>query len=374
MLTPIDYPYENEELVLADGTVVALARQATKRWLAGRVLYELESGQYVLVDHATGKVSSAAIVDEHRALEALIEVKAELPEKLQRLPEVSKGRDHEPPPRDVSHWGGRGLLNWATYQSAHDVVIPDLIKEVVLAGVVLVQQLRDPPEENSKRRSEISHFIGALFGQYSVDPDRWWGPTNCVPPKTVGILDLQWPYGSEDLKATVTELQALVEPPLSCMKWKGWFGDPNEPTPEEQLAANEGLNQSAPQIEELIVRLRQQLAKLMAGDATEELRLQGIVKVPSDDAFLAYGIYKFAGRKQADVAVMIGRATGGTSNQGTVSRWVNEVEQWLAAKNSLPPMTLETVCRAFATDPAILDLGRRGDGRTPRQRPESDDS
>jgi hypothetical protein len=383
-ISPIEiaFPFERKEIRLEDGTALVLSEQAKTRWtghVEGPVfrpfaLYELKSGEYVALEHAAGKFVMGRKLDDYWALYTLICMEAELPPKLQQLFDAGEWRKKKEPRRDLSFWGGRGMLKCDASQSAHEVVIADLIKEIIRSGVVLIQLLRGQLEKNSKWEAERrGEFVVALFSRYPVELDRWWGAPDRIPPATVGILDLQWSAGTENMRQVVQDMQTLVEPSLACICGSGRrIDNPGAPTYEEQQAAEEALRQCAPQLETLIVNLQGHLDALVAGKVFDNIRQSEEVKIPSDSAFLAYGLCKFAGRTQTEVATMIARATGGTTSQGTVSRWVREVEAWVAAKNPLPKLDIQTMCRAFATDPSLLDMGPRMDGLTGRQRDKPD--
>jgi hypothetical protein len=367
--TPID---EDDELRLTDGATVVLSG-AKKRWAAGRALYEFESGQYVFVEHVCGKVTSAATVDQEQALRFLTEIHEELPENLQQLSDRQRWRDQKPTVRGVSHWAVPVEHFWRTNESANKVVLPQLIDDILKTGVVLVQSARRPVLLNRKWEQEVKDFAWAIFGQYDIELDHWWGPKNEIAPATVDIFDLQWPDDSEELKATLVELRGLVGPTLTCITWRGLLGDPDQPSTDEIEAAHEALRQRAPQIEKLIVRLRQQLEEFMADDRVEQMRQKPDLKIPSQDAFLAFFLYRIVGRVQEDVALMVAEGTRRTCDQGTISRWVKQVEGWIAQNNPLPALSMEVMRRAFSVDPRKLDMGSRKDGRTPRQRLEGDD-
>jgi hypothetical protein len=88
---------------------------------------------------------------------------------------------------------------------------------------------------------------------------------------------------------------------------------------------------------------------------------------PSRDAFTAYRVYKIAGKSQKETAKMLTVELRRSVSQGQVSRWCKRVAKWIEAGGLLPKeftgsTTVQTV------DPDVIDMGKRSDGHTPRQR------
>jgi len=384
-LKQLAFAFEREEIRLEDGTALTLAQEAVNRWtdqsarpvLRPCALYELNSGEYVAIEHAAGKFVAGRKLDEDWALAVLIDMEAELPPKLQQYLDSGEWRNKfKKPLRDLSYWSGKEPLRCEAKLSAHEAKVPELIREIVRAGIVVVQLLRGELNKNGKWTRELrGEFIVALFEQYPVDPDRWWGPRDRIPPATVGILDLPWPVGTDEMRVVVRDMQALVEPPLACMCYCGRrIDNPDAPTYEEQQAAEEVLRLSAPLLEQLIVRLQGHLEALVTGKTIEKLQDEKIVRIPSSDAFLAYVLREITGATQKQIAKMIAGATGGTTEQGTVSRWLKEVDHWVAQSNHVPTPDFKLIGKAISVDPSVIDLGARQDARTPRHREERDDS
>jgi hypothetical protein len=55
-------------------------------------------------------------------------------------------------------------------------------------------------------------------------------------------------------------------------------------------------------------------------------------------------------------------------SQGTVSRWLNEVRDWLEAGNVLPDLPQSRGPKPVPIDPTQIDVGKRRDGRAKHQR------
>jgi hypothetical protein len=75
-------------------------------------------------------------------------------------------------------------------------------------------------------------------------------------------------------------------------------------------------------------------------------------KEPSKKAIAAYRAVKIIGKKQEDVAPQLG------VTQGTVSRWVDQVSEWIKAGNVLPDLEVPKR-KAIAMDPRTLEQGPR---------------
>ncbi len=100
------------------------------------------------------------------------------------------------------------------------------------------------------------------------------------------------------------------------------------------------------------------------------------VKRPSDNALKAWRLRDLKGiNDQTELAAKL-IEQGVSATQGQVSRWLKQVEEYLKAGNVLPTIDPLT-SQPDSMDPNTLDMGKRQDGRTPRQRdrrdPDSDD-
>lgn len=97
------------------------------------------------------------------------------------------------------------------------------------------------------------------------------------------------------------------------------------------------------------------------------------LKQPSKEAFAAYRIHKEYGKKQTEIAKLLEAEFHRSICQGQVSKWCKEVKKWLTAGGFLPQEST-TASTIRSVDPADLEMGKRTDGRTPRQREKRDDS
>ena len=96
------------------------------------------------------------------------------------------------------------------------------------------------------------------------------------------------------------------------------------------------------------------------------------IKRPPERALQAWRLRDLQGLKgPTEVAEAMTKHTDKKVHQGTVSRWLGQVEAYLAAGNILPDLPhLEK--EPPSVDPAVIDMGSRQDRRTPRQRTRRD--
>ncbi len=101
------------------------------------------------------------------------------------------------------------------------------------------------------------------------------------------------------------------------------------------------------------------------------------IREPSPNAIAAFRLSLVSGRTQEQVADELETQIGRLVPQGTVSRWLRQVRDFLSAGNVLPeslamPNTRRTP-REVSVDPSLLDLGQRHDSRRHRPSDLSDD-
>lgn len=96
----------------------------------------------------------------------------------------------------------------------------------------------------------------------------------------------------------------------------------------------------------------------------------GKARRPPDKAFGAAAIRDLLGEsKQTRIAEMM-TESGIPATQGQVSKWLKSVDDYRAAGGIMP--SVQDLNKPETMDPAIIDMGPRQDGRTPRQRPRRD--
>lgn len=98
----------------------------------------------------------------------------------------------------------------------------------------------------------LQAFGAALFNRYRTDE-----PDACPLASAIGLLDLEWPEGSEEVHATLASLQNLVRVPLAVYKMLRIAADSADyPTPQELDMAMSALESSLDTLQALADRLR----------------------------------------------------------------------------------------------------------------------
>jgi hypothetical protein len=376
------FHFELRPVPLDDGTSFDARRDTVRGWiesgaigrLESRVLYELKSGDFVLVLHDQGRLVSASRCPDREAAFFLSCMQAPLPMKLRQLMESGEWLKSDREPRPLSHWQSLGPIVCEHDVIAHEVEIGEIIANVVATGIELVQAIRDHTYESDKEYREIrGAFVVNLYATFPVDPTKWWGRQDCIPPARVSILELQWPLGTDAIQNIIREMHDLLDLPLACICFSGRRVDnPSAPTREETQSAEEELRKRIPELERLIVQLRTEHGRLTSGEIVRQLEEERPPQMPPPDAFLAYHLREIFGFTQAEIATRIAHATGGTTSQGTISRWLSLVDAWKEAKNALPAPDTIALKRAFSMDPSIIDAGARVDGRRPPKSGDND--
>ncbi len=96
------------------------------------------------------------------------------------------------------------------------------------------------------------------------------------------------------------------------------------------------------------------------------------IKRPPDDAFAAWRLRDLTGLKtQQAIADEMTTQLGRKVSQGEVSRWLAQVAAYLKAGNILPDLPgIRGIPQSL--DPEVIDMGKRQEHRTPRQRERRD--
>jgi len=87
------------------------------------------------------------------------------------------------------------------------------------------------------------------------------------------------------------------------------------------------------------------------------------VKELSKEAKQAYQLVCLMGKKQADAAKIMTEELNRSIKQGQISRWVKQVKKSYKA-NGLPVESAKSKPNIIPTDPDILNMGLRTDGKT----------
>jgi NACHT domain len=98
------------------------------------------------------------------------------------------------------------------------------------------------------------------------------------------------------------------------------------------------------------------------------------IKKPSENAIKAYRYWLAFGRdkNQSEIAAELTKELREPVTQPKISRWIMRVEKWIEAGNVLPDLGMQAR-RARPIDPSKLDMGKRQNRLTPRQRSHQSD-
>jgi hypothetical protein len=270
-------------------------------------------------------------------------------------------------PRALSYWAEGDHVGVQSQRKAHAENAIESARELVDFGTRAIQLLRHTGPIVHDRIDPLRVVEVTLFSTYPVDPAHWWGAKDRLPPAAVGILDLWWPPGADGVRSTIRTLQNVLRAPLSVIavaRLNAFSSD--RPTEEELSAGEDALLACLDDFERLVLELR---AGLDALDAPRDIPADEKPKVkrPPDSAFLAFRLLVL-GMKQEEVATKL-LDYGVTATQGTVSRWKDQVWEWLEACNVFPPMPEPIRRKPSSIDPKVIDQGANQERRTPRQRP-----
>lgn len=101
-------------------------------------------------------------------------------------------------------------------------------------------------------------------------------------------------------------------------------------------------------------------------------RPDGRRKTPPPEAFAAYRIHVATGSSQKVIAELLSKELRRSVSQGQVSRWLQNAIAFIAAGNILPELG-QRAKKERGVDPASLEIGKRTDRLTPRQRMQKTD-
>ncbi len=371
---------------------------ATKRWVYEyhphaclgaffKIVYQLNDGRYIHVEygdcnerlvHRGEKVvgiwyaaapSHGSDIPPEHVVALLVKWQLPIPDELApHLSQVFPAERQKPAPRDLSYWHGKGLVECNSEIWAHTVRPLDQVKELVDLGIAAVQSIREWKPGRVASADNVVHLFGGwLFRRYKVDAAHWPSRTGIIPPKYVSLVELDWPAACDDILEAIEELQDLLEGPLSVLGIPLAAGHPDNPTMEERWAGSDALIERLPRLEALLAQLREELRVAGSEEKLRELQQQkGPLKAPSDKAIAAYRLSVMFGENQQAIAQALVPLVGIAPNQGTVSRWITRVKEWVAAGNILPEP--KPIRRIDTVDPKVIDQGSNLEHRPPHQR------
>jgi hypothetical protein len=165
------------------------------------------------------------------------------------------------PPREMKHWVGKRYANKLSLNEVprgDDLV--NLAKRVRDAAISLVQTLRGIGGKRPSTLWITRGFQFEFFIRYRVEPNSWWGPSNEIPPREVGIEDAPWPPASDSIRLSFVTLLTILEAPAAIGKMAHRIDHPDCPTQAELNASVSYLIECLPRLEAVTIELKQAIA------------------------------------------------------------------------------------------------------------------
>jgi hypothetical protein len=131
------------------------------------------------------------------------------------------------------------------------------------------------------------------------------------------------------------------------------------PPPDASMQPGGAAPQTAPPVPPM---------KEVKADDQGQAQLRRRLKEPSKDAFTAYRVWLVTGEKQEELAQRLMEPLKRKVGQGTISRWLKQVKEWIEAGNVLPDLSEPLDSKPTPMDPERIELGERQDGRARHQR------
>jgi hypothetical protein len=348
-----------------------------------QVLYQLPNDIFVVVEYrhcqlkrqgwlhkseiwSSDKPPVAREVSARTALEFLAKGQQEVPKHFDKY--LAPPAHTSLPPRPFSYWDKRrGDVGNST---AHNTDVLDELRTFINLAIFTVQALRDGVTPgNTPVNTLLRFFLSAIDRKYRVDPKHWWGD-EVVPPSAVYFDELRWPAKSHHGREAIRQIRAGIGAPLAVHLLSLPTGDPDFPTAEEQLAAEQAVKDAIPDLELQIRVLKDTLTQLTQSEAAKErvAEEKKKAKQPPKHYFQAWWLSRVPEAKQGWIRLELRKLTGRNYHQGTISRMVGRVEKWIAKGNAAPAPSDIELPGTVNFSSGMLDLGPRSDGHTPRQR------
>lgn len=364
---------------LADGRFVYLRCQITDQVM---VRYWFFWRRQILIGPTP---AGTKLLESWSVAEVLIQWEYPVPAHLQlALTErPPKPAPQATPSRDLSQWAGKGYLSHEYRLPAHGVQPLDAVRDLIDIAIPCIQQVREWSEKERPNDAWMSRgdgfcweaFGAQLFRQYAIDPATWWGDQNTIPPATIGLHEFPWKLQETEIVDALRVLRKLLEPMLVVLYHRYPLSSADNPSPAESQAAFERLIITLPEFETQILRLKAATSVLQTKieQLDEEIPKGASLKQPSDRAMVVYRLWFATGARQEDIAEKFKEDYGLPMEQGSVSRYLNQVKAWVEAGNILPAAEQSSVKPIIKADSPSVDLGANQTGRTPRQRERKND-
>ena len=326
--------------------------------------------------------SRVELIEPAAAVKMLIQWQEAVPAHLKVWINQEPSPPPPPPvaePRPLEHWAGKGMLTHQARLQAHEVQPLDAVRELIGIGIPCIQQVREwsalASQSDDAWMSRGDRFCWQAFGaqlfrKYPIDPESWWGNANDIPPASIGLDEFPWKSGQTEIVDALRQLRKLLEPALVVLYHWYPLESSDTPTSTESRAAFQSLVSTLPDFEAQISRLKAATSVLQTKiEELDDSAPKGkSLKQPSDKAITVYRLWFGSGEKQENIARKLEQEYGLPMDQGTVSRYLNQVKAWVEAGNLLPAVEQSTVKPIVRADSPTVELGANKTGRTSRQR------
>lgn len=405
MLNEKKFQFEESVIRLQSGDVFRPLKDAVERWVCERrspyevigptmeILYQLGDDTFVIVvneccDRVLNDSDGSQIwtsdsppngrrVTDREAADFILSGQRPLPECLESKIEEfmapqTIGEPKIQEPRPIEFWLECKDVSQASSLVAHEIDPIEMAEDIMNFGIAAVQQLRNQPRLDAlNARDDVFGLGRTLFRMYTVDPKKWWGSNDIVPPQQVSHTELPWPKGSAKVECIVEELSKAFRIPYAALRaYRSLPGDFAKPNDQDLPVIQEAVDGMAEILEPLVVELRSAISGYQSFLAAQPPEKEAI-KRPSDRAFRVYVLSTYFDVTQQEISEMMKRKTGTPITQGTISRYISSVKRWLDDGNKMPALETLNKDRAKSIDPSKLDMGKREDAHAPRQKPKS---
>lgn len=205
---------------------------------------------------------------------------------------------------------------------------------------------------------EFSRRAGAALVAHLPD---WNSCTGMTDPATMWATALMFtaPEARRHLPEWRNDCQVITEPwAASCAALRDWNVSS---VSSEMRTQTDELGQTQP-------------SEMAAKPDTPRFQPASL-KQPLDKEIAVYRYWLVTGKKQVELSEdpELMKIVGRKLHQGTISVWIKKVKKWLEAGNVLPVLGESANAKPSAIDPETIDVGKRLDALTKRQRKKKSD-
>lgn len=247
-----------------------------------QALYECKDGRFIPLQFSTRMVRRGLWqprvqeaynvvgfeVDPRYAVQFLIDGQFPIPDEFQELINTQVDEPIEKTTmRPIADWKGRFPTENAK-TPAHEARVVEILPQLRDRGIAAIHELQDWLNLPTGSRCTLAllQFVFKLTERYRVDPKHWSGPANAIPPKSVGLLELNWPDGVDEVKNRVLpELLDTLEPVGAVLLSTRLLGVEPRPNDEEVGIAEQFILDRLDRIVTLLSAIRQAVHDLETG-------------------------------------------------------------------------------------------------------------